>query len=255
MEFLLSKKSRTRKKRKMAHEQTPPQSLKNKPSTPSTPSTSSNPSRNTTQKVFKKSDYKSGDGMLTSVWGPGLWHYLHTMSFNYPVEPTEQQKRHYRQFMLSLVNVLPCRYCRENLKKNYKKMPLLMSHMASRDTFSRYVYELHEHVNRMLGKKSGLTYCDVRERYEHFRARCVIDPKHPEKSALAPSATASAPSTSTSAPTPATKEKEKGCTEPLYGKKAKCVIKIVPFEQKAETLTVDERCLKKRDLDAEYKNN
>ena len=27
----------------------------------------------------------------------------------------------------------------------------------------------------MLGKKSGLTYCQVRERYEHFRARCTLD--------------------------------------------------------------------------------
>ena len=35
------------------------------------------------------------------------------------------------------------------------------------------MYELHETVNKMLGKKSGLSYCDVRERYEHFRARCT----------------------------------------------------------------------------------
>ena len=27
----------------------------------------------------------------------------------------------------------------------------------------------------MLGKKSGLSYETVRERYEHFRARCTID--------------------------------------------------------------------------------
>ena len=27
----------------------------------------------------------------------------------------------------------------------------------------------------MLKKKSGLTYCDVRERYEHFRSRCTQD--------------------------------------------------------------------------------
>jgi hypothetical protein len=35
------------------------------------------------------------------------------------------------------------------------------------------VYKLHETVNKMLKKKSGLTYCDVRERYEHFRSRCT----------------------------------------------------------------------------------
>ena len=36
------------------------------------------------KRAFTKKQYNSGDGMLTTVWGPGLWHYLHTMSFNYP---------------------------------------------------------------------------------------------------------------------------------------------------------------------------
>ena len=31
--------------------------------------------------VFKKNDYNSGDGMLTSTWGPAQWHFLHMMSF------------------------------------------------------------------------------------------------------------------------------------------------------------------------------
>ena len=31
--------------------------------------------------------------MLTSVWGPGMWHYLHTMSFIYPTNPTKQDKK------------------------------------------------------------------------------------------------------------------------------------------------------------------
>ena len=44
--------------------------------------------------------------------------------------------------------------------------------MSSRDTFSRYVYDLHEMINGMLGKKSGLGYEEIRERYEHFRSRC-----------------------------------------------------------------------------------
>ena len=32
-------------------------------------------------KTFKKKDFESGDGMLTTVWGPSIWHFLHTMSF------------------------------------------------------------------------------------------------------------------------------------------------------------------------------
>ena len=182
------------------------------------------PKRSKRSKTFKKKDYASGDGMLTTVWGPSMWHYLHTMSFNYPVKPTEEDKKNYKDFMLSLQYVLPCRHCRENLKNNYKAFPLEACHMASRDKFSRYVYRLHETINKMLGKKSGLKYCDVRERYEHFRARCTEEDAKIFKF----------------------KKKEKGCTEPLYGKKAKCVIKIVPQDEKCPTLSVDEKCIKRR---------
>lgn len=125
------------------------------------------------RRVFTKKDYNAGDGMITSVWGPPLWHYLHTMSFNYPVNPTAEEKKHYMNFILNLRYVLPCKYCRMNLKNNFKQLPLKMCDMKNRETFSRYVYNLHELVNRMLHKKSNLTYCDVRERYEHFRSRCT----------------------------------------------------------------------------------
>lgn len=195
-------------------------------------------SHNKTKKhrVFKKGDYYSGDGFVTKIWGPAVWHMLHTISFNYPVHPTNEDKKHYRNFILSLQNVLPCKYCRMNLKTNLKQMPLTMNHMKNRDSFSRYIYELHELVNKMLDKKSGLSYCDVRERYEHFRSRCTEDKplqlfKYSKLNKTKKNG----------------KEKEKGCTEPLYGKKSKCIIKIVPQEVKGESLQIDKKCIKTRD--------
>ena len=185
----------------------------------------------TKKHVFTKKDYESGDGMMTKIWGPAMWHYLHTMSFNYPVKPTKEQKKHYRDFVLNLRNVLPCKYCRMNLTNNLKKKPLQMCHMASRDTFSRYIYELHETVNRLLNKKSHLTYCDVRDRYENFRSRCTEEK----------------PKVFTFKKTTTMKKKEKGCTEPLYGKKAKCVINIVPQEDKSATFQINKECIKTRE--------
>ena len=182
------------------------------------------------RRIFTKTDYISGDGMLTSVWGPSMWHYLHTMSFNYPVAPTRDEKRRYMEFVKSLKHTLPCKYCRSNLITNFKTMPLTMKSMKNRDTFSRYIYSLHELVNKMLGKKSGLTYCDVRERYEHFRARCTDD--KPKMFKVLKNKTL--------------KKKEKGCTEPLYGKKSKCIIKIVPQSERTTTFQMDSKCLKKR---------
>ena len=42
--------------------------------------------------IFKQEDYNSPDGMMTAVWGPPMWHTLHTLSFNYPIEPTKKHK-------------------------------------------------------------------------------------------------------------------------------------------------------------------
>lgn len=178
------------------------------------------------KRVFTKKHFNSGDGMLTAVWGPSLWHFLHIMSLNYPIHPTSEEKKQYKNFIISLQYILPCKYCRENLNNNFKTLPLTNSDMKDRDSFSRYVYKLHETVNTMLGKKSGLTYCDVRERYEHFRSRCTNDKEESK--------------------TNKTRKKEKGCTEPLYGKKAKCVIRIVPHEDKCKTLEINDKCLKTR---------
>lgn len=165
--------------------------------------------------VFNNNDYKSGDGMLTSIWGPALWHFLHTMSFNYPTNPTEEEKNQYMNFIKSLEFVLPCKYCRINLKKNFETLPLRKEEMKSRYTFSKYVYNLHEHINTMLGKKSNLSYEDIRETYEHFRARCTKT------------------------------KKESGCVKPLHGEKAKCILRIVPQIKKTKSFSVDKKCFKR----------
>jgi len=166
--------------------------------------------------IFNQDDYKNGDGMLTSIWGPALWHVLHTMSFNYPVHPSESEKKNYMDFVKKMEYVLPCKYCRVNLKKNFEILPLTKNVMKSRDTFSKYIYELHEHINTMLGKKSNLTYEKVREIYEHFRARCTKPTK-----------------------------KENGCVRPMYGEKSKCILRIVPQVKKTKSFAVDKKCLKR----------
>jgi len=170
----------------------------------------------------------SGDGMLTTVWGPAAWHLLHTISFNYPTNPTNENKKHYKEYVESLTNVLPCKYCRMNLKNNLKAHPIRTCHMKNRETFSKYIYNLHEIVNKMLGKKSGLSYCDVRERYENFRSRCT---QNDGKKIFKFNKTRK-------------NSKEKGCTQPLYGKKAKCVIQIVPQEEKTPSFVMDNQCIK-----------
>ena len=202
------------------------------------------------KRVYSSNDYNSGDGMLTAIWGPGIWHFLHTMSFNYPVKPTREQKKQYMNFVLQLQHVLPCSHCRLNMKKNLEMCPLTMATMKDRESFSRFIYRLHETVNKMLHKESGLTYEEVRERYEHFRARCTVD-KSKEKGAavckpLNPVVVGKCSVGKAKSGKKNSSKKESGCTEPLYGKKAKAVIKIVPHDTECPTLEIDERCVKSR---------
>ena len=182
--------------------------------------------------IFTKEHYNSGDGMLTAVWGPPLWHSLHTISFNYPVKPTKEDKDNYYNYFKSIQFVLPCRYCRDNYKDNLKKLKFGRKYFKNREALSKFVYTLHEMVNKNLGKESGLTYSQVKDRYEHFRARCLNDDKKSSKKI----------SKKTS------KKKEKGCTDPLYAVKSKCVMNIVPKTSKKKSLTIDSKCkIKKKD--------
>jgi len=176
--------------------------------------------------IFSKDDYNSGDGMMTSVWGPSLWHSMHIISFNYPTNPTKKDKENYMKFYKSIKNVLPCRYCRDNLKKNLMKLPLTMDIMHNRESLSKWVYELHEAVNTMLGKNSGLTYEDVRTRYEMFRSRCLtpLEEKKLKKKLK-------------------TKKREKGCLKPLYGVKSKCVLNVIPKDRKTESFNISPKCV------------
>ena len=117
--------------------------------------------------------FNSGNGMASSVWGPALWHFLHIVSFNYPHNPTEQQKREYTSFIRSLEHVLPCSYCRRNFPKNLKAVPLTRYALKNRRTFSRWMYRFHNEVNRMLGKSYDKSYEDVKTHYCSFRADCT----------------------------------------------------------------------------------
>ena len=184
---------------------------------------------------FNKNDFNSNDGMLTSVWGPSMWHSLHTISFNYPINPDNKTKKQYLNFFMSLQHILPCRYCRENFKKNIKSVPLNKTTMKNRDTLSKWLYNLHEEINRLLNKKSNLTYDDVRSRYELFRSRCLATKN--SKSNIKNKSKNKAKTKK------GRKVKELGCVKPLYGIKSKCIINIVPKNKKCKTFNIDKQCI------------
>lgn len=176
------------------------------------------------QSIFKDTDYNNSNGMQTSIWGPNLWFVLHTISFNYPVKPTNIEKKHYENFIMSLQHVLPCIYCRDNFKANLAKVKFSPSVMRNRSTFSKFIYDLHNCVNIMLNKTEYITYEEVRDRYENFRSRCSRE----EVDKVAKIQFKNI--------------KEKECSESLYGKKSKTIIQIVPKTSKKKGFVLNSKC-------------
>lgn len=125
----------------------------------------------------RKSLYYSNDGMQPSVFGPVIWHFLHLMSFNYPVKPTLQDQEHYIDFVFSLSNVLPCRSCREHMKENLnnfgfvKNTDKIRKIMATRTSFARFIFDFHNKVNSQLRKSTYPDFNKVRKQYEMYRSR------------------------------------------------------------------------------------
>ena len=91
----------------------------------------------------------------------------------------------------------------------------------------------------MLHKTSNLSYDQVRERYEHFRARCAKNKKTKKRVRFSNRVSILGSKNKKL-------KKEKGCVVPLYGEKSKCVLQIVPQDTECETFQIDDKCIKKR---------
>ena len=137
----------------------------------------SNSQANSSQRCNKKcsNNTKGQPGFQATVWGPGMWFFLHTISMNFPLKPTENDKNSYEQFLRSLGDVLPCSYCSQHYKDHVTKNFDAKKVLKSRDTLSRWMYEFHQIVNQRLNKGSNLSYEDAMELYSRFSSE---QPKH-----------------------------------------------------------------------------
>jgi hypothetical protein len=123
------------------------------------------------QKVVDKN---ASNGILTKIFGPPLWEALHCITFGYPLEPTDEQKREYKSHFTTLQYVLPCIFCRRSYAEYISTEPTKLTDevMTNRETLTKWLYLLHERVNSKLGVRYGVTFEQVKDKYESYRAKC-----------------------------------------------------------------------------------
>jgi len=88
--------------------------------------------------------------MDPNIWGPHAWIFLHSISLQYPSEPSSIEKEKYKSFLHSLQYVLPCQKCRKHYQMHYKKNP---PRLNSKKEFVEWVFDLHNIVNESNHKK------------------------------------------------------------------------------------------------------
>jgi hypothetical protein len=156
-------------------------------------------------------DANRDNGMITKVWGPPGWLFLHCITFGYPFKidttnPEHMQKqRDYRDFFTLIGKVFPCKYCRDSYQNFIKETPI-EPHLGSRDALCRWFYTIHNKVNEKLDVPAAdiPTFETIQKRYEDYRAKCkkTVAEEEAEK-------------------------KVKGCVIPADGTRRKCVLNVI----------------------------
>lgn len=127
---------------------------------------------------------RNDEGILTSVFGPYIWEGSHYITFNYPHNPTQEDKEHYKKYFESLCYVLPCSKCREHYTENFYKneqIKLKESDLESRATLTHWWWKFHKFVSQMLDINYDITYEDLCNRMESFIANCKLSPEEKVK--------------------------------------------------------------------------
>ena len=112
--------------------------------------------------------------MNQNIWGPHMWFVLHTITFNYPIDPNQEMIKYHNDFLYSLQYVLPCNVCRKHYKRHLKENPPNEA-LKSRDNFIKWMIDLHNDVNGETGKKNTYTYQEIISRYEKVYNMKIIN--------------------------------------------------------------------------------
>ncbi len=102
--------------------------------------------------------------MDPKIWGPKFWFALHTITFNYSVNPDEEEKERVRNFFNSLEYILPCKLCRVNYSHHIRQNPI-ENQLNSRKDLVFWLIDIHNMVN-VQNNKPKLSYEQVISIYE-----------------------------------------------------------------------------------------
>ena len=90
--------------------------------------------------------------MDPKIWGPKLWFFIHTIALNFPDNPSFEDIKNYEMFFENLKYIIPCEACRLHYTQRLAANPV-SKYLTDSNTIFIYTIDLHNEVNKSLGKK------------------------------------------------------------------------------------------------------
>lgn len=107
--------------------------------------------------------------MKKEEWGTAAWKFLHTLTFDYPENPSLQQQISAEQLFMSLKDLLPCDECRSYYKDEIGNQPV---DTKSKLALSSWLVDIHNRVNIRLGKPQ-MTFDAAKLLYGKTSGQCT----------------------------------------------------------------------------------
>lgn len=97
-----------------------------------------------------------------NLWGSHGWIFFGHVALSYPNNPTIEEKQAYKNFFMSIENILPCEKCSQNYKKHIQELPI-DKFLDNRDTLYSWVVKMQNLV-RKINKRPLLKEEEMKEK-------------------------------------------------------------------------------------------
>ncbi len=122
----------------------------------------------------------SNNGLMTKIWGPPGWLFLHSVTMGYPEFIDDNNPEHtikkenMKIFFTSLGHTLPCELCCSSYQDFIKELPMDDVVLSGRRSLAKWFYDIHNKVNEKLDvdEKDIPSFNTFYERYDMYRAKC-----------------------------------------------------------------------------------
>ena len=112
--------------------------------------------------------------MEPNIWGKHAWIFLHTVSMNYPDNPSNHDRKNYKDFFENLRYVLPCEVCKKHFSQHIHHNPIETA-LHSKRKLVEWLIEVHNQVNISLNKPT-MTYDQVIDLYKKiYNGKMYVD--------------------------------------------------------------------------------